>query len=78
MGQLNIHMTPDLEKDLQKFMKARHIDTKAGAIRLAIKEGLEHLARHAKKVDFSDWMGLATQAPVNTKKRFRSDDDLWK
>ena len=41
MSQLNIHMTPTLEHDLRKFMKVRHLKSKAEAIRTAIKENLE-------------------------------------
>ncbi len=36
MSQLNIHMTSIFEKDLQKFMRLRHIKTKSEAIRLYI------------------------------------------
>lgn len=78
MGQLNIHMTAEFEKELHKFMKIRHIDTKAAAIRIAIKEGIEHSMRQANKSDFSDWAGLAAEAPTNPKPRFTSDDDIWK
>jgi hypothetical protein len=77
MSQLNIHMTPQFEKDLQKFMKARHISTKAQAIRVAIQEGLERVVLAQRKVDFSAWLGMGNRAPVNRKTRFRSDDDLW-
>ncbi|HSW70514.1 MAG TPA: hypothetical protein VLH77_00865 [Gammaproteobacteria bacterium] len=78
MSQLNIHMTLKFEKDLQKFMKLRHIKTKAEAVRIAIQESLEHALPHKKKIDFSAWLGLATQVPVSKKTSFSSDDDLWK
>jgi len=78
MTQLNIHMTPIFERDLQQFMKIRHIKTKAEALRIAVKEGLEHSLQHIKPTDFSKWVGLGKQVPVNKKRHFRSDDDLWK
>lgn len=77
MSQLNIHLTPSFEKNLIKFMKLRHIDTKSEAIRVAIKEGIEHTSLHAKPVNFTKWLGLGTQVPTNKKSRFSSDDDLW-
>jgi hypothetical protein len=78
MSQLNIHLTPNFEKDLNKFMKLRHIDTKSEAIRVAIKEGIMRAAAHTKSVDFTSWLGLATEVPTNKKAKFSSDDDLWK
>lgn len=78
MRQLNIHLTDAFARDLQKFMKIRHISTKAEAIRTAIKEGLEHSAANEKTTDFSAWLGLAKQVPINNKPRFKSDEELWK
>jgi hypothetical protein len=78
MSQLNIHMTPLFENQLLKFMKLRHISTKAEAIRVAVKEGLEHSIGYAKSTDFSAWLGLGKQALTNKKMKFHSDDDLWK
>ena len=77
MSQLNIHLNPSFEKDLSKFMRLRHINTKSEAIRTAIKEGIQHLTTHAKPVNFSTWLGLAKEAPVNKKAKFSSDKDLW-
>lgn len=77
MSQLNIHVTVSFEKDLNKFMKLRHINTKSEAIRLAIKEGIQRAAAHVACANFTDWLGLATQVPTNKKAKFSSDDDLW-
>jgi hypothetical protein len=71
-------MTPDFEHDLQKFMKIRHIKTKSEAVRTALREGLEHSVLNIRTTDFSNWLGLGKQAPVNKKTKFGSDDDLWK
>lgn len=78
MTQLNVHMTPELEKNLLKYMRVRHLKSKAEAIRTAIKEGLEHAVYQSKSTDFSSWLGLGNKIPVNKKNKFRSDDDLWK
>lgn len=78
MSQLNIHVTPSFEKDLNKYMKLKHIQTKSEAIRVAIKEGIQHATSQARTVDFSDWLGLGLQVSINKKKKFSSDNDLWK
>jgi hypothetical protein len=77
MSQLNIHVTAHFERDLNKFMKLRHITTKSEAIRLAIKEGIQHASAHVKPENFTHWLGLAKQVPTNKKAKFSSDDDLW-
>jgi len=77
MSQLNIHVTPGFEKDLSKYMKLKHIQTKSEAIRVAIKEGILHASAQTKPVDFSDWVGLGLKVPMNKKTKFSSDDDLW-
>lgn len=77
MSQLNIHVTASFEKDLNKFMRLRHINTKSEAIRLAIKEGIQHAAAHTTPGNFTNWLGLATQIPTNKKAKFSSDSDLW-
>ena len=77
MTQLNIHMTLSFERELAKFMKIRRLKTKAEAVRVAIREGLEHSVQ-AEPRDFSTWIGLGKEIPNNKKPRFRSDDDLWK
>lgn len=78
MSQLNIHMSPAFEKNLLRLMKVRHIKTKAEAIRIAVNETLSHAVHQIKPVDFSTWIGLATNIPTNPSPKFKSDDDLWK
>jgi hypothetical protein len=82
MTQLNIRMTAEFNRNLRKFMKVRHIKSKAEAeaeaIRTAIKEGLDHVTAHEKSLDFSKWLDLAKEASINNKSRFNSDDNLWK
>lgn len=78
MSQLNIHMTPTLEHDLRKFMKVRHLKSKAEAVRTALKESLERSLPNVSSVDFSSWQGLAKKVPANQNPQFHSGDDLWK
>jgi hypothetical protein len=78
MTQLNIHITQVFENELLKFMRLRHIPTKAEAVRVAIREGLAHSIGYAKSTDFSAWIGFGNQVPTNKKMKFHSDDDLWK
>lgn len=77
MRQLNIHMTPALARDLTKFMKIRHIKTKAEAVRTAVKESLEHSSDRVEPIDFSTWIGIGTQIPTRKKPKFKTDKDLW-
>lgn len=79
MGQLNIHLNPAFEKALREFMRARKIQTKSEAVRVAVQEGLERATRGAEGTDFKAWLGLGLKGgPVNPNPRFRSDDDLWR
>lgn len=77
MSQLNIHITASFEKDLNRFMRLKHINTKSEAIRVAIKEGIQHASKQVKTINFNDWLGLGNQVPTNKKVKFTSDDDLW-
>ena len=78
MGQLNINMTQDFEKDLQQYMKAKGILQKSEAVRQALHEAMERQQAEAKKTDFRSWRGLALKVPPNAKPRFKNEDELWK
>ena len=78
MTQLNMQMTTGFEQNLRRLMKVRHLHTKAEAVRLAIEETLERSSHRIESIDFSGWVGLAKQVPMNIKPKFKSDDDLWK
>jgi hypothetical protein len=78
MGQLNVHMTPEFEETLRRYMRLRGIRTKSDAVRLAVVEGVERARREAPAADFTSWLGLGCAAPENPSPRFRNDDDLWK
>jgi Arc/MetJ family transcription regulator len=77
VSQLNINMTPELEADLKRLMKARGLKTKAEAVRIAVREALER-ARRADAADFASWIGIGNAAPANPNPRFTSDDALWR
>lgn len=77
MGQLNMHLTPEFEKMLHRFMRKRQLKTKSEAIRIAVKEGCEHAQKPLPKTDFVHWIGAAKHAPLNPNPKFESDDALW-
>ncbi len=76
MKQINVNVTPEFERDLQRLMKARRIPTKSDAIRVAVHE----LAARKPKPDsshFSELLGAGLRAPLAAKPRFASEEDLW-
>lgn len=76
MSQISVELNPELEQALAEYMKLRHIETEAEALRAALAEVVEReRPRHSQ--DFSRWLGIGLQAPQNPQPRFRSDDDLW-
>lgn len=77
MAQLNVHVTPDFEDALRRFMRVRGITSKSEAVRVAVKEGLERAYTQDRQADFTAWIGLACSGSENPEPRFRSDDDLW-
>ncbi len=78
MAQMNLHLTPEFERDLARLMKLRGIRTKSEAVRVAVREGVERSQRETgARTDFSAWQGAALAAAVNPEPRFASDDDLW-
>ena len=77
MAQFNINLTPEFEKDLSLYMKKSGVGKKSDALRQALHEAVERLKGQKKSTDFRRWRGLALKAPLNTKPRFQSEDDLW-
>ena len=76
MSQISVDLDPELEQALAEYMKLRHIDTEAKALRAALVEVVEK-ERPACRSNFSRWLGMGLRAPQNPNPRFRSDDDLW-
>jgi Arc/MetJ-type ribon-helix-helix transcriptional regulator len=78
MGQLNMHMTPEFEENLRRFMRLRGFTNKSEAIRVAVKEGLETARKDEKEpFDFKRWRGAALEGPTNPNPRFPDDDSIW-
>lgn len=75
--QINLHVTEKFERALKRFMRARGLSNKSEAIRIAVEEAAEREAR-ARPTDFASLRGAALAAPPSTRRRFKSDDDLWK
>lgn len=77
MAQLNVHLTSEFEQDLRRFKDLRGLPSKSEAVRVAVREALEREIRQPPRVDFREWLGLASQAPLNPNPRFQSHDELW-
>ncbi len=77
MAQFNINLTPEFEKEIALYMKKKRVSTKSDAIRQALHEAVERLKSQRTDTDFRRWRGLALKAPLNTKPRFKSEDELW-
>ena len=77
MSQLNVHVTPDFQRELTEYMRIRRLKTKSEAVRQAVHEALDHERRERQTADFGSWLGLGNRAPRSGNPRFSSDDDLW-
>lgn len=76
MAQLNLNLTPQFNKDLEKYMKHKGISTKSEALRMALREIVE-LISTSKKSDFSSWLGAGLKAEARTDRKFKTEDDIW-
>jgi len=76
LRQFTLNVTPEFERDLQRFMRLRGIPRKSDAIRTAIHEAVARTTRNAD-YDYRAWLGIGLKGPLNPKPRFRSEDDLW-
>ncbi len=76
MRQLNLNVTPEFERDLQRLMKRKGIASKSDAIRRAVHDAAAKSAP-GRATDFRSWLGLGLRQPLNPNPRFRSEDDLW-
>lgn len=77
MAQLNLNITPEFKKNLEKYMRKRGITTKSEAIRMALHE-LVTMMSVSKKSDFDSWLGAGLKAELKSSRKFKSEDDLWK
>ena len=53
MAQINLHTTPDFEKNLEKLMRKRSLKSKSDAIRIAVAEAAEKAEDSSKERDWS-------------------------
>lgn len=74
--QLNLHMTPEFERDLDRLRKLRGLRTKSEAIRVAVAEAVRG-ATVQPATRFSSWVGLASTGTPNPHPRFRDHTELW-
>jgi transposase len=76
MKQLNLNVTPEFERDLRRYMRLRQITRKSDAIRAAVREAVTQ-GSDTQDYDYRAWLGMGLKAPLNKRRRFRTDDDLW-
>ncbi|MEP7351808.1 MAG: hypothetical protein ABI824_01115 [Acidobacteriota bacterium] len=75
MKQLNLNITEEFERDLQRFMKRSGIRKKSDAVRLAVHEAARNTS--AADYDFRPWLGMLLREPLNPKPKFKDEDALW-
>lgn len=76
MRQININVTPEFEKDLQRLMRLRKCKTKSEAIRTAVHEASQKKP-HRDFSAFEKLIGIGLRGPTNPNPRFKDEDDLW-
>ena len=77
MSQININVTPEFSKDLNRYMKKKGIKQKTEAIRKAVHEVAEKVEASTKEGEFRHLLGIGLKAPVNPNPRFKTEDELW-
>jgi Arc/MetJ-type ribon-helix-helix transcriptional regulator len=76
VAQINLNVTPEFERNLRRYMRARGLRTKSEAIREAVREALGMTQRAASPAELDAWLGLAGGG--RRRPRFAGEDDLWK
>lgn len=75
--QLNLHLTPEFERDLAEMQRLRGLKSKSETIRVAVREGVARAVAARPTPNFASLIGLAKAGPENPNRRFLRDDDLW-
>ena len=76
MAQLNMHLSSEFEHDLAAWMRVRGIKTKAEAIRVAVREGLQRSV--PQQVPATQLIGAALDYPESLEPpRFTEHGDVW-
>jgi len=77
MRWIAIAVTEEFERQLSLLMERRNLKTPTEAIHVALGETLERTKPQGAN-DFTAWLGSGLKAPLNSDRRFHSDDDLWR
>jgi len=77
MAQLNMHVSPEFEEILRRYMRLRGLGSKSEALRVAVREGIEAALRERGHTHFESWIGLGQGKGLNPRPKFASDDDVW-
>ena len=77
MKQLNLNIKPELQKDLDEYMRRMKIAQKSEAIRRALHEVVEQLRHVSTPVNYLQWLGTGLKTPPNRHPRFKNEKSLW-
>lgn len=77
MPQMNIHLTDDFLRMLERLVEIERLPSKSAAVRKAVSDAVERAMHRAVPGDFSSWRGLAGSG-IRQGRRFRTDEDLWR
>lgn len=78
MGQLNMQLTPEFQRNLERAMKKLGARTKSEAIRRAIEEAAKKPAGGRPRVSWRDLLETARTESARKTGRFASHADLWR
>ncbi len=74
MAQINLHITPEFESQLDVLMRLKGIPSKSEAIRMAVAAQAKAAQASHLRRDFSALVGLIEP---KQRARFENDDALW-
>ena len=78
VAQLNINVTPEFERALQRLMRLRGLTNKSDAVRMAVIEAAERERPRVRADALRALRGAGLRAPLRQQPRFLTEDDLWR
>ena len=78
MKQLSIQVDKVFLQNLKLLMQQRSCASESEVIRLAVQEAVEFIAQGAEHKSLRQSLGIAiTAGKLETKREFKSEEDLW-
>ena len=75
MRELKLRITENFARDLRLLMQKRKLTNPSDAIRIAVREAVAKI--RTETFSFAYYIGAALKEPLNSRPRFKSDEDLW-